>query len=309
MRNRMKRIAFLWLFVSFLTVSLAQFAFTQGKYSLAVLNLRAENNFLSPSETRLISSHLARELSRESLFYTMSQAEMERLLLAASQDPAVGCNTLDCAFEAGETLRAQVVIYGTIRPAGSKITVEAHLVHVRGREVVKSFGDDISADFSQLSAEMRVYTKKFLGLPVAGTGPETEKANAPSPPKMEPPRRMPPPQRRETAPPPAAQPVETPDPGSEPFEPELDLLSEPEPEAVHQDTPVSATDQQGELEIENSGKSRWTLVGIGVLVAGGVSAGLLLAPGNDSGSNVGGGDDTGPPVDPVDDLPDPPNFP
>jgi len=281
---------------------------SQGKYSLAVLNLKADHNFVSNADSRMITSELAQEMSQASLFYTMSQAEMERRLLAADQDPAVGCPTLDCAFEAGETLGVQLVIYGTIRPAGTKITIETHLVHIGGREVVKSFSDDISGDLKNVSAQMRIFARKFLGLPVHGKQAEqkTEVGDTPSAVlHLTPPIKMPPQEKRETKVPQKAPPAKS--------KKNAGLQSKPVPPAP---TPKAATPEESdlgeseELKVDaRGGGFKWALVGIGALVAGSVSAALLLAPGSDNGANIGGGD-TGLPIDPVDDdLPPPPNFP
>jgi len=276
---------------------------SQGKYSLAVLNLRAEHNFLSYSDSRLISSELAQEMSQASLFYTMSQAEMERRLLAAHQDPAAGCPTLDCAFQAGEILKAELVIYGTIRPAGSSITIEAHLVHIGGREVVKSFSDDISSNLQDISTNMRRFAREFLGLPVdqPPNQPDTLSAPVPEMPDHESASQ----QRRE----PVTQLLPRLNTTTRKKEPKPQVKPPPpapKPEVVEpQDTDVHEPE---ELQTSTNGRLKWTLVGIGALVVGGVSAALLLTPGGDTGTLVGGG--TGLPGDPVDDtLPPPPPFP
>lgn len=139
------------------------------RYSLAVLNLAAESEFLNYSDTRLISGELTKQIVNAGLFFTMSQNNMEKGLLAEDIDPVVGCSTIDCAVQAGHALGVQLVVMGKISKTGSNYTLETKMIHVSGREVVRSLKENIEGDFGNLYDNIGIFSRKLLGLSVSAT--------------------------------------------------------------------------------------------------------------------------------------------
>ncbi|MFQ5674546.1 MAG: hypothetical protein ACE5G1_01505 [bacterium] len=226
----------------------------RDKYSLAVLNLEAAGGDISRTDARLMSDRLVEELNATGVFYTMSQADMERGLFAKNLDPS-GCASIECAVRAGQALGVQLVVIGTITQALSNYAIELQMVHVASKTVVKDYRDKVEGELNDLYGNMRFVARELIGL--SRTSSETSGRTS---------RTEPPTQDRSPSPEPL--------PDNEPY-------------------------------YENGGGFKWIYLGVGLLIAGGVSAGVLLS----QSSGNGGSNNTPPPPGAVDDLPGPPRFP
>lgn len=162
----MKRFTSLVVLTAFFFALLSQnllMAKPQGsKYSLAVLNLMPSGSAISAMDARLLTSTLTDEISRTGLFYTMTQDNMEKGLLSKNIDPA-NCGEPRCALQAARALGVQVVVVGTITQAPEGFVVDAHLIHVTSREVVRSVREDYLGDFTVLTTRMSQLARKLVG--------------------------------------------------------------------------------------------------------------------------------------------------
>ncbi len=226
------------------------------KYSLAVLNFATASDILTDGDAQIVTEGLTEEISDAGLFYTMSQKNMERGLQKKNFDPG-GCNTIDCAVEAGRALGVQLVVIGSIKESGSLSSIDAKMVHVSSREIVKSQSRDYSGDLGKVYDDLRSFARKLLGLDAARTATKS--------------------QRGELVP-------------NRSSEKDLNLDSTIESEPVDRRPYAEPDFKEG-----RGGGFNWKYVGLGLLVAGGVGAGLLLANGSDSGGSSGG-TTTPPPV-------------
>ena len=226
----------------------------------------------------LATKQFTEAMSNEGLFTTLSQNDMERTLYTNNIDPSE-CSTFDCAMRAGRALGVQLVLYGTIIQNGGRFTIDTEMLHMGSGESVKEFQDDVSGDVNDLLTNMDIYAKKFIGLPVTESPTQEVKAD---PVAVET-------TQQETKPEPVVA-VETTETFDEPFvdEPKTD-----EPTAEKQPR-------------RSGGGIKWYYIGLGLLLAGGVSAGLVLI--NDFGATQQG--PPSPPPPPVfTELPGPPQFP
>lgn len=167
---------FATLFTHDLLLAMSQ---SSDKYSLAVLNLFGQGTNLPRSDVKLISRQLNQEIALAGLFFTMSHQNMERGLLNKGLD-VNGCATIDCAVRAGRALGVQLVVIGTITQTGSTYVIDAEMVHVASREVVKSLREDMGSLDAALN-NVRPFARKFLGLSDKQNGTRQYDSTPPAP--------------------------------------------------------------------------------------------------------------------------------
>ena len=162
----MKKIVSAFVLIVFVGMLLSQdllLAIQQGnKYSLAVLNFPPSGATLTASDTRLLSGTVTDEILRTGLFFTMSQDNMERGLQATNLDPT-NCGQMSCAIQAARALGVQVVIVGTVAENPEGFVVDAHMIHVSSRAVVRSAREEYFGDLTGLMTRMPALAKKLVG--------------------------------------------------------------------------------------------------------------------------------------------------
>ncbi len=167
----------LTLFVGMILSQDVLLARQQGnKYSLVVLNLAPSGSAVTANDARLLSATLTEEISKTGLFYTMTHDNMEKGLLAKNIDPA-NCGDARCGVQAARALGVQVVVVGAITGGVEGYVVEAHMIHVTSREVVRSAREEFAGEVSGLMTHMSSLARKLVGR----SNGYTQSTPAPSP--------------------------------------------------------------------------------------------------------------------------------
>jgi hypothetical protein len=127
-----------------------------------VLNLAPAGGAVTANDARLLSATLADEISKTGLFYTMTHDNMEKGLLAKNIDPA-NCGDARCGVQAARALGVQVVVVGAITGGLEGYVVEAHMIHVTSREVVRTAREEFAGEVSGLMTQMSSLARKLVG--------------------------------------------------------------------------------------------------------------------------------------------------
>jgi len=238
-----------WFLIFYILISTAfstkEVSAQNKKYTLSVLNIVLESDFLTYSDSRILTERFAQEIASAGLFQTLAQERMEGKLFQKNIDP-YGCKSRRCALLAGRALGVQLVIFGKVEERGSKYIFETSMMHIGSGEILRTHREEYINDLGEVFNDLLPYTQKLQGLQKASATPKPA-------PKVE----------RST------QPLTEKQPGSE-------ESIERKPVEAEQTNPGSSSGYY-----DNSGKRfNWKLIGIGALVAGGVGTGLILISGD-----------------------------
>lgn len=162
MRKITSLVVLIVFFSTLLSQSLLQARQQGNKYSLVVLNLTVSGSTITASDARVLSGSLTDEISRTGLFYTMTQDNMEKGLLAKNIDPE-NCGEPRCAVQAARALGVQVVVVGAITEGLDGYVIDAHMIHATSRQVVRSAREEFAGELTGLMSRMPSLAKKLVG--------------------------------------------------------------------------------------------------------------------------------------------------
>ncbi|MFQ5628262.1 MAG: hypothetical protein ACE5I1_05835 [bacterium] len=250
--------------------------FQSSTYSLAVIPFSLRGRISGDSSTQLAES-LQMELNRTRMFTVTNLSTVQNTLRDNGIIPS-NCGSIECGRQAGKILGARLVANGEVRRVGSRIMLDARIIHVASGKVVQSVSEQYyDGDINDVINDMPSIAAKLIGKDSSSLPPQQ-----PATPPLE--------QGQEDI---------IIDPQSQQGKEPIEITEQPE-DVFTIGEPDDITDTQPALKKRGSGM-KWALIGL--LVAGGVGAGVLIA--NKSGDD-GSGDNGGATVTK---LPGHPKFP
>ena len=118
-----------------LTILLIFFSFVFAQETIAVIDF--EGIGISQLEAKALSDRLRDELVITGNQKIFESGEMDEIFSEKDFQQS-GCNSNECAVEAGKLLSVERIIIGSIRNVGSAYTISAQIVSVGTGEIIKS---------------------------------------------------------------------------------------------------------------------------------------------------------------------------
>tara|TARA_B000000460_G_C21303692_1_gene301325 strand:+ start:21 stop:575 length:555 start_codon:yes stop_codon:yes gene_type:complete len=118
-----------------LAILLLLFNFVSAQETIAVIDF--EGIGISQLEAKALSERLRDELVITGKQKIFESGEMDEIFSEKDFQQS-GCNSNECAVEAGKLLSVERIIIGSIRNVGSAYTISAQIVSVGTGEIIKS---------------------------------------------------------------------------------------------------------------------------------------------------------------------------
>ncbi len=148
--------------VLWLLLLLVTFAFTQGKLTLAVMDLDAEG--ISASENRIISNRLRTELIQTQKLTVVEREKVEEILTEQGFQLS-GCTSNECAVQAGKLLGVKYMAVGSIGKIGRIFTINIRLLNVETGVVMKTAVEDCKCRIDMvLTQAVKKTAEKLAGI-------------------------------------------------------------------------------------------------------------------------------------------------
>jgi hypothetical protein len=225
-----------------------------------------------------VAEGLQKAIDEVNMFTVSDFAHVQSTLRENGIIPS-NCSSIACGRQAGRLLGVRLIANGEIRKVGSRLFLEARILHVATGKVVQTVNeqyDDGNPD--TVIDDMPSVVAKLVGkAPVSPSQPV--------------------PQQPVSTPPDEGDIIIDTQPTEEP------VIMTREPEDIFTIGGPEDTDSEQAAARKKGGAMKWALIGL--LVAGGVGAGVLIAQKGGSGSGDNGGNTGGA----ITTLPGNPKFP
>ena len=239
-------------------------AFQSQSYSLAVIPFAVRGRIPGDASER-VAERMQVELTRTNMFVVTNMATVKSTLRDNGIVPS-NCGSIECGRQAGRILGARLVANGEMRRVGSRIILEARIVHVASGKIVQSVNEQyFDGNVNSVIQDMPNIIEKLVGKQVGSTPPPQAPATEA-------------PESRQQEPDLLGQENQEP---STPAQDPDDVFTIGDPEGAPTGQPAMRRSGGG-------GGMKWALIGL--LVAGGVGAGVLLSNKSKSDDNNGNGD-------------------